>query len=310
MIDVKERFSESKNPGCPSEDRMVVTPHFCAVIDGSTSKVISEASDVPTTGWMAAEILALGVRSLPPRSTIDEAGKLLTLTIARFYEEHGMTEVARRHAERRLTASMVLYSCARNEVWMFGDCQFRFGGCTYTHPKRVDTILSGIRADVIHYLIRKGYRVDELRADDRGRTFIFEALRDQCNFQNAPQWNPYSYSVLDGFPLPPAEELSLNDSERVGKASVRAFRTRRPVSIHLPARKGLRHQSRLIEGRPLLILSSDGYPVLAETLAETERILCSVLQEDPLMINIAPSTKGLAPGASSFDDRTYLSFFL
>ena len=55
-----------------------------------------------------------------------------------------------------------------------------------------------------------------------------------------------------------------------------------------------------------VIMASDGYPVLADTLEETERLLACSLAEDPLRIGEHPSTKGVAAGNESFDDRTYL----
>ena len=57
---------------------------------------------------------------------------------------------------------------------------------------------------------------------------------------------------------------------------------------------------------PKPILASDGYPVLADTLEETERLLACSLAEDPLRIGEHLSTKGVAAGNESFDDRTYL----
>ena len=38
----------------------------------------------------------------------------------------------------------------------------------------------------------------------------------------------------------------------------------------------------------------------------SEEALAAVLRDDPLMIRLHVSTKGLAPGALSFDDRSYV----
>ena len=55
-----------------------------------------------------------------------------------------------------------------------------------------------------------------------------------------------------------------------------------------------------------LILATDGYPVLKNTLADSEAALKTVLLEDPLCYHLHTSTKGIMKGHLSFDDRTYL----
>ena len=57
-----------------------------------------------------------------------------------------------------------------------------------------------------------------------------------------------------------------------------------------------------------IVLASDGYPELFDTLAKTESYLFKALKDDPSCIGILRSTKGLSSGNESFDDRTYISF--
>ena len=59
-----------------------------------------------------------------------------------------------------------------------------------------------------------------------------------------------------------------------------------------------------------IILSSDGYPKLFDTLAETEAYLKALLQADPECVNELRGTKGVAAEMQSFDDRSYLSFYV
>jgi hypothetical protein len=65
---------------------------------------------------------------------------------------------------------------------------------------------------------------------------------------------------------------------------------------------------RPVAGGDTVVLASDGYLEPAETLEESEARLRARLSEDPLLIGDPPATKALAPGALSFDDRTYLRF--
>ncbi|AXY26322.1 hypothetical protein CL176_10115 [Suicoccus acidiformans] len=57
-----------------------------------------------------------------------------------------------------------------------------------------------------------------------------------------------------------------------------------------------------------VILATDGYPQLEETLEASEAYLAQVLAEDPLLYRQEFSTKGLQAGNHSFDDRTYIRF--
>lgn len=172
----------------------------------------------------------------------------------------------------RPTCSAVIYSRYHKEIWFIGDCQARWLGKTYHFEKRVDKILTEIRCRAIHYYLEHGYSADDIRKHDKGRAFIFEALCDQLHFQNDPdKTNPYGYPVIDGQAIH-AEQvpcLTVCDTEE-------------------------------------LILASDGYPTLHDTLSATEQHLADILTKDPLCINENPSSKCLVEGNRSFDDRTYL----
>ena len=62
---------------------------------------------------------------------------------------------------------------------------------------------------------------------------------------------------------------------------------------------------RLPDGACEVVLATDGYPQPLPTLAASELALEAILRDDPHMIRLHVSTKGVAPGHLSFDDRTY-----
>ena len=264
-------FQKGKNTVATCEDGIVVTDNFAAVVDGSTSKS-SFRMDGKTSGLMGMELVCDALRQLPPDCSVQEAVNFLTGRIRRFYDEHQLYEDAKRHGEHRLTASAVIYSCQKHEIWMVGDCLCRFNGKTYGNPKPVDKLLADIRSDILHYLLRKGHSIASLQEHDLGREWIFPCLKDQCSFQNAEDIGQWGYAVLDGFPV----DISL----------VRIL----PVPVNAE----------------FLVLASDGYPVLADTLEESEALLARQLAHDPLCIGSFRSTKGLMRGNVSFDDRSYL----
>ncbi|MCD8318419.1 MAG: hypothetical protein LUC45_06115 [Paraprevotella sp.] len=272
---VIESFQRAKVRDGMCEDGIVTTDDFAAVIDGSTSKGTLRFGK-KTSGRMAMELLCEELTSLPAECSVVQAVSQLTSCLRQYYQQHDLYEEAVRYGENRLTASTVIYSRHRREVWMIGDCLCRFNGQTYENPKAVDRILSGIRADILRYLLQKGHSISDLQHSAWGRKWIFPYLKDQCSFQNATDAGPFCYTVLDGFPV---------DMKRI-----------RLLSVPMDSAD--------------LVLASDGYPVLADTWTESERILADLLERDPLCIYKNPSTKGLIDGNISFDDRTYLRISL
>lgn len=177
-------------------------------------------------------------------------------------------------AAYRLTCSAVVYSRALRRVWMIGDCQCRWMGSTHTNHKLVDKVLTQVRCDATTYLLHHGHSAESLLQHDLGRAFILDELRMQTNFQNDhTAGNIFAYAVLDGTPVDDNRVLEFNIPPEVSK----------------------------------LILASDGYPTLCDTLEESEAILADLLQKDSLCIADNAGTKGLKEGNLSFDDRCYLS---
>lgn len=245
------------------EDGLCVTPHFAAVVDGSTSKIEGRNG-----GKTAMTLVCEALRSLPHDA--DKAYMLLHLTAVLAARNIPEAQV---QAELRLTCSAVIYSVARRTVWMVGDCQWRANGHTHTNCKWVDKVLTRARCEMAVHLLRTGHTTDELRHHDLSRSCIMNELRQQTNFQNDPNpHNPFRYAVLDGC----------------------------SVDEHLVSEYVLPHSTRE------LILASDGYPILADTLADTEAELQRLLLSDPLCINENAATKGWMEGNRSFDDRCYL----
>lgn len=269
-----EAFSEGKySDAARCEDGWCVTEGFAAVVDGSTSKAAKSYStsapcgDEETTGHKAMCTVLESIKALPAETDMQHAAQILTASLAA-----ANTPESLRHPALRCTCSAVIFSRARHEVWLFGDCQCRFGGRTYTNGKYVDEVLTRIRCDVNRYLLAHGYDEDELRRHDMGRAIIYNALREQTAFQNDGNvYNPYRYAVLDGTPIDVATV---------------------PV-LH-------------VDGEETLVLASDGFPVVCDTLTETETALQRLLLTDPLCIAENAGTKGLMQGQWSFDDRTFI----
>lgn len=55
-----------------------------------------------------------------------------------------------------------------------------------------------------------------------------------------------------------------------------------------------------------IVLASDGYPYLKDSLEASEHALQGVLRDDPLLFRTYKATKGIQQGNLSFDDRAYV----
>lgn len=272
---IVERFIMGKHGDTMRcEDGIVVTRDFAAVVDGSTSKWTPPPSrqgapspPSPTSGQRAMETTLEALSTLPYTATMEEAAGHLTAAL-----RTRMTPEELAQAERRPTCSAAILSRERREVWLLGDCQCRFGGQTRTNRKAVDDILTRARCEALRYLLAHGHEEEELRRHDLGRALIGDALREQTYFQNDKNaQNPFRYTVLDGMDIDTrtVPVWQLGDTNRV-------------------------------------VLATDGYPVVLDSLDETEAALARLLAEDPLCIGENAGTKGLMAGQVAADDRAFL----
>ena len=253
------------------EDAVVVTDDFACVMDGTTSK--SEAVwQEKTSGQMASILISDAVTSLSRNVTREEAINALTSRIADYYRSNKLYDELKKEPIRRFTASVALYSDCRKEIWIIGDVQAKVGQETFGSRIVLEEILANARALFLEMELIRGKTIDELMQVDTGREFIKPLLKGQSLFQNSDPHNPYSYGVIDGFPVPE------------------------------PAIKTIRIE----KGTEYLILATDGYPFLEPTLEQSERRLEEVLTSDPLCMREYKATKGLKKGTISYDDRAYL----
>ena len=174
------------------------------------------------------------------------------------------------HPEERLTASAIIYSRLRREIWMIGDCQCLISGELCENPKPYEQTLAEMRATKIQELLAQGKTIDEILDNDEGRASVIPTMLQEMKNQNV------TYSVIDGFRIP----------EQLVRIIALDFR---PWEI---------------------VLASDGYPFLCSTLEESEAKLAYQKEHDPLNIGTFKATKGFTRGNNSFDDRSYIRFIV
>ena len=262
------------------EDGMVITDDFIAVIDGSTSKTPKHLNPDMKNGRYAMMLISEYIREeLKADASVDDFCQGVTAYIYnKVYEKLGVEERLKEHPEERLTASAILYSRTRNEVWMVGDCQAIIDGKLYENGKPYEQEIARKRVE----LIEQGLSPAEARKQIE--PLLIEAMLSGQN---------QTYTVIDGFPI---------YQEGV---KVVALKTK-PVSSSIETY--FQEQTKPVSSPNEIVLASDGYPFLKPTLAESEAALAEQIANDPQNIHSFIATKGIVEGNKSFDDRTYIRF--
>ena len=251
------------------EDFLVFTKDFAAIIDGVTGKTES----MKGTGRIAGKILKKSIENILPDISMEECLNQLTNSIYDFYLEQGIEKEASKDPRVRIAASAIIYCHSRREIWMMGDCHCMVNGKYYDNPTSIDSITGNARALFNHLQMISGVSYQDLQKNDLGRDFIKPLLQRQSFLQNNPEAGEHAFFIIDGF-------APLTEMVKVIKVPPKAE----------------------------IILASDGYPKLFPSLHESEDYLQTVIKDDPLLISIHPSTKGIQSGNVSFDDRAFLKF--
>lgn len=271
------------------EDGMVVTDDFIAVIDGSTSKTPKHLNPDMKNGRYAMMLISEYIREeLKADASVDEFCQGVTAYIYnKVYEKLGVEERLKEHPEERLTASAILYSRTRNEVWMVGDCQAIIAGKLYENGKPYEEKIARKRVE----LIEQGLSPAEARKQ-------IEPLLIKAMLSGQNQ----TYTVIDGFPIyrEGVKVVSVSDSSSV-QDSV-------PASDSVPCSDSASASDTIPSSSSEIVLASDGYPFLEPTLAASEAALAEQIANDPQNIHSFIATKGIVEGNKSFDDRTYIRF--
>lgn len=262
---VIESFSQAKSEDPRrNEDRIYLGRGYAAVVDGATgtNKATFQGK---TGGQLCADAALAALDRMSGNETPEEAMELIRGEIARVEQTHSLRELG-----VHCCAVAAIYSCARREIWLIGDCSASAGGTTFGGAKRIDTVFAEVRSIMIHALLKAGKTEEELLADDVSRSLILPLIDRQRPLENAE--DAYGYSVLNGSQAP---------------RDIRVFKVEPGMEV---------------------ALASDGYPAIFPTLEETERYLLDAIRDDPLCYRRIQATKGVTQGCVSYDDRSYLRF--
>ena len=271
------------------EDGMVVTDDFIAVIDGSTSKTPKHLNPDMKNGRYAMMLISEYIREeLKADASVDDFCQGVTAYIYnKVYEKLGVEERLKEHPEERLTASAILYSRTRNEVWMLGDCQAIIDGKLYENGKPYEQEIARKRVELIEQGLSPAVARKQIEP------LLIKAMLSGQN---------RTYTVIDGFPIyrEGVKVVSVSDSSSVQNSV--------PASDSVPCSDSISASDTIPSSSSEIVLASEGYPCLEPTLAASEVALAEQIANDPQNIHSFIATKGIVEGNKSFDDRTYIRF--
>ena len=262
------------------EDGLVMMDDFIAVIDGSTSKTPKHLSPDMKNGRYAMMLISEYIQQeMKADATVDEFCEGITAYIYnKVYLPMGIEEQLRLHPEERLTASAIIYSNQKKEVWMVGDCQAIINGKLYDNSKPYEQEIAQKRVE----LIAQGLSPAEARKQ-------IEPLLIKAMLSGQNQ----TYTVIDGFPVYREGVKIVALKMKPASSSIETYFQEQPKPVLSPNE---------------VVLASDGYPFLMPTLAASEAALAEQIANDPQNIRSFIATKGIVEGNKSFDDRTYIRF--
>jgi len=268
---VIEKYIEGKYNEEKCEDGIVINDNFIAIVDGATAQG-NILWNGKTSGRFAMEIICNEIQQMNEEIDAYSAIEQLNNAIKNAYGNN--YNIAKEKYEERIIANVIIFSKYRNEIWIFGDCQCLINGSLIYNSKKTDIIFSEIRSLYINLELLNGMTKEEIMKKDIGREYILPLLKQSMKYANSGD-SEYGYNTIDGFEIDSRKciikKVNLNDE---------------------------------------IVLASDGYPYLKSTLKESEEELSRIIKNDPLCINLFKSTKGLASGNKTFDDRTYVRFIV
>lgn len=271
-ITILEHFKQAKTGIAEDNgDDYYFNDDFVVLIDSVTSK--SEIWKSKQVGALTSKLIFSVMQTIQKDAKLEEILKNMEDTFRKFYVENNIFDIVAKFPYDRISSTAIIYSRFYHEIWMIGDCQCLVDGILYKNELALDRLTSEFRSVFLEIELMAGKSIAELQERDIGRELILPILKREAYYANHPS-SKYAYSVIDGFPV------NLNLVKR----------------IKVPERK------------VTIIFASDGYPVLKDTLQDTERELNRILTEDPLCFRINKSTKGLNKNLVSYDDRSYLKF--
>ena len=140
-MQIKEYFLCGKKSPETNEDGIFLSKNFAAIVDGAAAKSKFTLNG-KSTGRLTMELVIKAISKLPVDISMPEAVTRISASIYAFYQENNLLSELKNKPSLRFTASAVIYSRYRNEIWQIGDCRFLVGQTYSTNEKEIDEIMA------------------------------------------------------------------------------------------------------------------------------------------------------------------------
>ena len=302
-----ESFIRDKYPDQSlCEDGIFIGTRIAAVVDGATAhgKLLWKGG---SSGHFAKEVLIEYLRENEEELAGLSAEECLLRLNDVLAEKGEEVHPGKKAIVEYPRASVILFNSEAGEVWSYGDCQCMIGGAWHRDVKEVDRLMSELRAVVVWSDARERAATGQesegaLKGASTGEAKV------------ASEGAPEGTSAGEAKVVPDSERIAQHD---VGREAVVTFIERQywfenaAGPFGFPVLNGVNFAAEMVKVWPVpdgaeVVLASDGYPELCGTLAESEKRLREVIEEDPLCIGRNAGTKGIMKGMESFDDRAFV----
>ncbi|MFN3954718.1 MAG: protein phosphatase 2C domain-containing protein [Pararhodobacter sp.] len=187
-----------KTPSGRGEDRVVIAPHYLAVIDGASSLDERRDGSGRTGGALVADTLASALQALGPLPA-EALVRALSRAVRAALDASGFA------TGPRPAASAAIHCRQQAIVLRVGDCGFVVDGRINRPLKAVDALLTNLRAFSAALgteALSPSSAQDPAAGGDAARAAILPFLRAQHHLQN--RTGAWGFGVFDGSTVPPA----------------------------------------------------------------------------------------------------------
>jgi glycerophosphoryl diester phosphodiesterase len=187
---ISDAVTIPKSSHKPNEDAYVISNHYVAVVDGSTSK--STYTGAPP-GKLAADAISSALSSIKSNLTARQCVDLLTECVSSIPLQGGDAP----------SASVAIVSLALRQIWVVGDMNIRVGNTNRYFRHYGERHTAGMRAYYLTALIQQGLLVDNvLSGDDPGRELILPMLKEESKLRNVDLQGRWYWGSIDGTHIP------------------------------------------------------------------------------------------------------------
>jgi hypothetical protein len=191
---VIENFCEGKSKPELCEDRVVITSHFAAVIDGATSSA-PLASGKPG-GIVAAEAIAAVIHTMPAHITAKDFIKQATQAV------FNATGDWPDESKNRPCAAVAVYSAHHQEIWRVCDCHIRLDETVHDGEIEAGRIPYTYRSAIVRAKIALGQTTIEAEQQHPVHQQPFWPFVEVQNiFTNHPT-DPMGFGAINGLNVP------------------------------------------------------------------------------------------------------------